>query len=109
MDLAQEITYGVSSPPSFNPDEKRGVLIAVDESQESLNAFKWAVEDYYRQGDVFHLLHIVKCLQARTEVYHGELRTPCLAVKLMLCCVTKESVASCTCRSASCYAPVSHS
>jgi nucleotide-binding universal stress UspA family protein len=37
----------------------RNILIAVDNSDDSLKACQWAIENMYRQGDEFHLLHVI--------------------------------------------------
>ncbi|KAG1670773.1 hypothetical protein FOA52_014001 [Chlamydomonas sp. UWO 241] len=37
----------------------RHLLIPVDESKASRDAFQWTIDQMYRQGDTVHLLHVV--------------------------------------------------
>lgn len=37
----------------------RVLLIAVDDSEDSKTAFRWALDNVYREGDCLHLVHVV--------------------------------------------------
>lgn len=38
---------------------KRHLLVAVDESQASVKAFQWTLDELYREGDVIHVFHVI--------------------------------------------------
>jgi len=44
---------------SKSAQESRVLVVPVDDSQHSLNALEWAVQNIYRRGDTLHLLSIV--------------------------------------------------
>ena len=42
----------------LSPSKRRQVIVAVDDSECSLNAFAWAVQNLYKSGDYFTLLYV---------------------------------------------------
>ncbi|GIL49589.1 hypothetical protein Vafri_5924 [Volvox africanus] len=38
---------------------KRHILVSVDDSEASLRALDWALDNIYRPGDEFHLFHVI--------------------------------------------------
>lgn len=43
-----------------------------DDPEITLGALRWLIDQVYRPHDVVHIVHIVKCLVQKLEVYHGE-------------------------------------
>lgn len=39
----------------------------------TLGALRWAMDHLYRPGDIVHIVHVIKCLVHKLEVFHGEL------------------------------------
>jgi hypothetical protein len=56
----------------------------LDDPEVSLGAVRWLVDQAYRPDDVVHIVHVVKCLVQKLEVYHGE-STIFFCIKKMLC------------------------
>ena len=50
---------------------KRSVVICAEDTHAAAMACDWAVDELYREGDVFHLVYVVKSLKPPMEVYHG--------------------------------------
>lgn len=49
----------------------RSILVAVDASPASLEALQYAAHELYREGDIFHLLHVVRCLPEHVDTLHS--------------------------------------
>eukprot|EP00884_Botryococcus_braunii_P008819 jgi/Botrbrau1/17939/Bobra.50_1s0035.1 len=49
----------------------REVLLAVDDSDASEAAVKWAVQEFYKPGDTFHLTHVINESSA-IDPYYSE-------------------------------------
>eukprot|EP01024_Parvocaulis_polyphysoides_P037351 TRINITY_DN33281_c0_g3_i1.p1 TRINITY_DN33281_c0_g3~~TRINITY_DN33281_c0_g3_i1.p1 ORF type:complete len:119 (-),score=4.20 TRINITY_DN33281_c0_g3_i1:74-430(-) len=43
-------------------DIKRRILITVDDSEDSELAVKWSTGHVYREGDQFHVMHVIPCI-----------------------------------------------
>lgn len=52
-------------------DEGRSILIAVDFTEQSLGAAHWATCHLHRPGDVFHLVHVSRCVTPPTSIQHS--------------------------------------
>lgn len=39
----------------------------------TLGALRWIMDQAYRPNDTVHVVHVVKCLVQKLEVYHGTL------------------------------------
>eukprot|EP01025_Chloroclados_australasicus_P064976 TRINITY_DN877_c0_g1_i1.p1 TRINITY_DN877_c0_g1~~TRINITY_DN877_c0_g1_i1.p1 ORF type:complete len:386 (-),score=40.68 TRINITY_DN877_c0_g1_i1:340-1497(-) len=50
-------------------DYKRRIIVAVDDSEDSELACRWAVNQMYMEGDKFHIMHVVPKISQR-PVYH---------------------------------------
>eukprot|EP00210_Caulerpa_lentillifera_P004671 g4456.t1 len=37
----------------------RVIVVAVDETEESVKALKWTLDNFHREGDTLHLLHVI--------------------------------------------------
>ncbi len=44
--------------------EVRKIVIAIDDSDESLRALQWTIDNMYRAGDILALLHVIPRPQA---------------------------------------------
>ena len=52
-----------------------------EDPEVTLGALRWTIDQVYRPGDVMHLVHVIKCLVHKLEVFHGDrpkLFSPCL-------------------------------
>ncbi|BDA49922.1 hypothetical protein COCOBI_15-0500 [Coccomyxa sp. Obi] len=54
----------------------RNVVVAVpmplrDDPEITLGALRWVIDQAYRPNDIVHVVHVVKCLVQKLEVYHG--------------------------------------
>ena len=47
--------------------ELRKILIAIDDSAESLRALQWTIDNMYREGDILALLHVIPRPQATSS------------------------------------------
>jgi nucleotide-binding universal stress UspA family protein len=52
-------------------ERKRNIALCVEDTDAAESAAIWAVQGLYREGDVFHLIYVVKSLKPPMEVYHG--------------------------------------
>ena len=52
-------------------ERKRSIALCVEDTEAAQNAAIWAVKGIYREGDIFHLVYVVKSLKPPMEVYHG--------------------------------------
>ena len=43
-----------------------------EDPEVTLGALRWAMDHLYRAGDVIHIVHVIKCLVHKLEVFHGE-------------------------------------
>lgn len=50
---------------------KRSIVICAEDTPAAAYACNWAVDHLYREGDVFHLVYVIKSLKPPMEVYHG--------------------------------------
>ena len=59
--------------PVITADEAghRTIVVALDTEIESLRALDWVKEQFYKPGDIVHMVHVCKCLSAPLEVFHG--------------------------------------
>lgn len=59
--------------PVVTADEAghRTIVVALDTETESLRALDWVTEQFYKPGDIVHMVHVCKCLSAPLEVFHG--------------------------------------
>lgn len=66
-------SYQKVSTDDFSLDalRERNVVVAFDASEDSLKALEYAAKNIFRKGDIFHLVHVVKCLEPPLEVFHG--------------------------------------
>ena len=64
--------------PIVTADEAghRKIVVALDTDIESLRALDWVQEEFYKPGDIVHMVHVCKCMSAPLEVFHG---TPLLS------------------------------
>ena len=42
-----------------------------EDPEVTLGALRWTIDQVYRPGDVMHLVHVIKCLVHKLEVFHG--------------------------------------
>lgn len=42
-----------------------------DDPEITLGALRWVIDQVYRQNDIVHIVHVIKCLVQKLEVYHG--------------------------------------
>ncbi|CAK0786819.1 hypothetical protein CVIRNUC_010033 [Coccomyxa viridis] len=54
----------------------RNLVVAVpmplrEDPEVTLGALRWTIDQVYRPGDVMHLVHVIKCLVHKLEVFHG--------------------------------------
>ncbi|GMH39939.1 hypothetical protein BSKO_07843 [Bryopsis sp. KO-2023] len=47
-------------------DQNRSLVVAVDDTDDSVRALEWTVNNVYRGGDSLHLLHVVPFIHRRT-------------------------------------------
>ena len=43
-----------------------------EDPEVTLGALRWTMDHLYRAGDVIHIVHVIKCLVHKLEVFHGE-------------------------------------
>ena len=51
-----------------------------EDPEVTLGALRWTIDQVYRPGDVMHLVHVVKCLVHKLEVFHGDCPDQILAM-----------------------------
>ncbi|KAK9903314.1 hypothetical protein WJX75_002616 [Coccomyxa subellipsoidea] len=54
----------------------RNLVVAVpmplrDDPEITLGALRWVIDQALRPGDIVHIVHVVKCMVQKLEVYHG--------------------------------------
>ena len=42
-----------------------------EDPEITLGALRWVIDQALRPGDVVHVVHVVKCMVQKLEVYHG--------------------------------------
>jgi len=50
---------------------KRRIAICAEDTPAAAEATRWAVNEVYREGDVFHLIYVIKSLKPPLEIHHG--------------------------------------
>lgn len=58
-----------TGPP--DSPQRRSLCICAEDTAESAAACEWALRNVWREGDVLHMIYVVKCLKQPTEVFHG--------------------------------------
>lgn len=53
------------------PERKRSIAVCAEDTEAAAAAARWFVNDFYREGDVLHLIYVVKSLKPPMEVFHG--------------------------------------
>ena len=48
-------------------EEVRKILVAIDDSDGALRALQWTLDNFYREGDILALLHVIPRPQAATS------------------------------------------
>ena len=43
-----------------------------EDPEVTLGALRWAMDHLYRTGDVVHIVHVIKCMVQKLEVFHGD-------------------------------------
>ena len=43
-----------------------------EDPEVTLGALRWAMDHLHRPGDVIHIVHVIKCLVHKLEVFHGQ-------------------------------------
>ncbi len=43
-----------------------------EDPEVTLGALRWTMDQLHRPGDVIHIVHVIKCLVHKLEVFHGE-------------------------------------
>ncbi|GIL56848.1 hypothetical protein Vafri_12140 [Volvox africanus] len=61
-------SYG-GAPPGF-PLTGRNILLAIDTTDASVSAAQWAMHEFYRKGDTFHLVHVARILAPQLTIHH---------------------------------------
>ncbi|GFR43064.1 hypothetical protein Agub_g4071, partial [Astrephomene gubernaculifera] len=59
---------GGASPGSSTSG--RAILLALDLTDASVNAAQWAMHEFYRKGDTFHLVHVARILAPQLTIHH---------------------------------------
>ncbi|CAL5222222.1 g4554 [Coccomyxa viridis] len=54
----------------------RNLVVAVpmpvqEDPEVTLGALRWTMDQLHRPGDVIHIVHVIKCLVHKLEVFHG--------------------------------------
>ena len=49
---------------------RRNLGVCVEDTSVGASACRWSVENLYREGDVLHLLYVIKSLKPPMEVFH---------------------------------------
>ena len=49
----------------------RTIVVALDTEVESLRALEWVQDNFYKTGDIVHMVHVCKCMSSPMEVFHG--------------------------------------
>ncbi len=49
----------------------RTIVVALDTEVESLRALDWVQNNFYKPGDIVHMVHVCKCMSSPLEVFHG--------------------------------------
>ena len=57
-----------------------------DDPEVAMAALRWVLDQAYRPGDCLHIVHVIKCMVQRLEVYHGRCHQACLSVCPVTCC-----------------------
>ena len=68
-----------------------------EDPEVTLGALRWTIDQVYRPGDVMHLVHVIKCLVHKLEVFHGD--CPELFLAMHFCSrweVLPEKINSCS-------------
>ena len=42
-----------------------------DDPEITLGALRWVIDQALRPGEIVHIVHVVKCMVQKLEVYHG--------------------------------------
>ena len=50
---------------------------SLEDPEIAMASLRWALDQAYRPGDCMHIVHVIKCMVQRLEVYHGEGLSPC--------------------------------
>ncbi|KAK9844074.1 hypothetical protein WJX81_003837 [Elliptochloris bilobata] len=53
------------------PSKGRQIVVAVDRSEPSQKALKWALDELYRSNDTVHVVYVAKVLSPEQVVLHG--------------------------------------
>ena len=48
-----------------------------DDPEVAMAALRWVLDQAYRPGDCLHIVHVIKCMVQRLEVYHGRCHSLC--------------------------------
>ncbi|GLC37171.1 hypothetical protein PLESTB_000987600 [Pleodorina starrii] len=48
----------------------RQILLAIDTTDASVAAAQWAMHEFYRKGDTFHLVHVARILAPQLTIHH---------------------------------------
>ena len=70
----QRVSIGLED--SKDGSSERQIVVAIDVTDDSLRALKWGINELYRSGDAFHIVHVAKVVEEESEIYHG-VCTPC--------------------------------
>ena len=49
---------------------KRRIAICAEDTPAAAEATQWAVDEIYREGDVLHLIYVIKSLKPPLEIHH---------------------------------------
>lgn len=49
----------------------RTIVVALDTEIESLRALDWVQNNFYKPGDILHMVHVCTCMASPMEVFHG--------------------------------------
>ncbi|KAL4518697.1 hypothetical protein Ndes2437B_g00780 [Nannochloris sp. 'desiccata'] len=50
---------------------KRRIAICAEDTPAAAEATRWAVNEVYREGDVFHLIYVIKSMKPPLEIHHA--------------------------------------
>ncbi len=42
-----------------------------EDPEVTLGALRWTMDHLHRSGDIIHIVHVIKCLVHKLEVFHG--------------------------------------
>lgn len=65
----------------------RTIVVALDADVESLRALDWVQHEFYKPGDILHMVHVCRCMSSPLEVFHGD--TPILSFLHSHTCFTR--------------------